>query len=76
MSDLAREFIKSSSGPFAKKGFITIEQSPLDTRAMCICPTELLGEDGMAWKDQTLESLEALFFVQKMRGKKPDRNIY
>ena len=23
-----------------KKGFITIQQSPYDTRAMCICPTE------------------------------------
>ena len=23
-----------------KKGFITIQQSPHDTRAMCICPTE------------------------------------
>lgn len=23
-----------------KKGFITIQQSPHDTRALCICPTE------------------------------------
>lgn len=23
-----------------KKGFITVRQSPADTRAMCICPTE------------------------------------
>ena len=27
-----------------KKGFITIQQSPHDTRAMCICPTEKVND--------------------------------
>lgn len=27
-----------------KKGFITIRQSPHDTRAMCICPTEKVND--------------------------------
>lgn len=27
-----------------KKGFITIRQSPSDTRAMCICPTEKVND--------------------------------
>lgn len=27
-----------------KKGFITIQQSPFDTRAMCICPTQKVND--------------------------------
>lgn len=27
-----------------KKGFITIQKSPHDTRAMCICPTEKVND--------------------------------
>lgn len=36
----SRQNIKKLAGLLMKKGFITIQQSPLDTRAMCICPTE------------------------------------
>lgn len=36
----SRQNIKKLAGVLAKKGFVTIEQSPQDTRAMCICPTE------------------------------------
>lgn len=36
----SRQNIKKLADVLLKKGFITIEQSPADTRAMCICPTE------------------------------------
>lgn len=36
----SRQNIKKLASVLQKKGFITIHQSPLDTRALCICPTE------------------------------------
>lgn len=36
----SRQNIKKLAVVLMKKGFITIQQSPHDTRAMCICPTE------------------------------------
>lgn len=36
----SRQNIKKLADILAKKGFITIQQSPHDTRALCICPTE------------------------------------
>lgn len=36
----SRQNIKKLADALMKKGFITIQQSPHDTRAMCICPTE------------------------------------
>lgn len=36
----SRQNIKKLAAVLEKKGFIAIEQSPLDSRAMCICPTE------------------------------------
>ena len=36
----SRQNIKKLANVLMKKGFITIQQSPNDTRAMCICPTE------------------------------------
>lgn len=36
----SRQNIKKLADVLMKKGFITIQQSPYDTRAMCICPTE------------------------------------
>lgn len=36
----SRQNIKKLADVLMKKGFITIRQSPHDTRAMCICPTE------------------------------------
>ena len=40
----SRQNIKKLAEALRKKGFITIEQSPQDTRAMCICPTEKVSE--------------------------------
>lgn len=36
----SRQNIKKLAGILIKKGFITVEQSPHDARALCICPTE------------------------------------
>ncbi len=36
----SRQNVKKLADVLMKKGFITIRQSPHDTRAMCICPTE------------------------------------
>ncbi len=36
----SRQNIKKLADVLVKKGFITISQSPSDTRALCICPNE------------------------------------
>ena len=36
--------IKKLAEVLKKKGFITIQQSPHDTRALCICPTEKVND--------------------------------
>ena len=40
----SRQNIKKLADVLVKKGFITIQQSPRDTRAMCICPTDKVNE--------------------------------
>lgn len=40
----SRQNIKKLADVLMKKGFITIEQSPFDTRAMCIFPTKKVEE--------------------------------
>lgn len=40
----SRQNIRKLADVLVKKGFITIVQSPLDTRAMCICPTEKVND--------------------------------
>lgn len=40
----SRQNIKKLADVLVKKGFITIQQSPHDTRAMCICPTEKVND--------------------------------
>jgi len=39
MLGCSRQNIKKLADALAKKGFVTICQSPNDTRALCICPT-------------------------------------
>ncbi len=39
MLGCSRQNIKKLADALAKKGFVTICQSPHDTRALCICPT-------------------------------------
>ncbi len=40
----SRQNIKKLADILVKKGFITIQQSPADSRAMCICPTDKTDE--------------------------------
>ena len=40
----SRQNIKKLADVLMKKGFITIQQSPQDIRAMCICPTEKVSD--------------------------------
>lgn len=40
----SRQNIKKLANVLMKKGFISMEQSPVDTRAMCICPTERVND--------------------------------
>lgn len=40
----SRQNIKKLADVLRKKKFITIERSPHDTRAMCICPTEKVND--------------------------------
>lgn len=40
----SRQNIKKLADILMKKGFITLKQSPLDARAMCICPTEKVND--------------------------------
>ena len=40
----SRQNIKKLADVLTKKGFITIQKSPHDTRAMCICPTEKVND--------------------------------
>lgn len=40
----SRQNIKKLADVLMKKGFITIQQSPHDIRAMCICPTEKVND--------------------------------
>lgn len=40
----SRQNIKKLANVLMKKGFITLQQSPHDTRAMCICPTEKVND--------------------------------
>lgn len=44
MLGCSRQNIKKLADVLSKKGFITISQSPHDTRAMCICPTEKVND--------------------------------
>lgn len=40
----SRQNVKKIADVLKKKGFITIEQSAYDKRAMCICPTEKVND--------------------------------
>ncbi len=56
----SRQNIKKLADILAKKGFITIQQSPHDTRAMCICPTEKVSS---YFTDDFLEYQEEMKYL-------------
>ncbi len=71
----SRQNIKKIADVLMKKGFITIQQSPHDTRAMCIHPTEKVNHyfenDFSQYQEQlkyvfevyTTEEIETLFIL-------------
>lgn len=59
----SRQNIKKLANLLMKKGFITIEQSPHDTRAMCICPTERVNDYFENDFSEYQEELKYLFEV-------------
>jgi MarR family transcriptional repressor of emrRAB len=71
----SRQNIKKLADVLMKKGFITVQQSPHDTRAMCICLTEkghnYFANDFAQYQDElkylfevyTDEETETLFFL-------------
>ncbi|MDE6063573.1 MAG: MarR family transcriptional regulator [Lachnospiraceae bacterium] len=40
----SRQNVKKLADVLKKKGFVTIQQSPHDARALCICPTEKVND--------------------------------
>lgn len=59
----SRQNIKKLADVLVKKGFITIQQSPLDTRASCIYPTEKVNDYFQKEFSQYQEELNYLFEV-------------
>ena len=59
----SRQNIKKLADVLMKKGFITIQQSPHDIRAMCICPTEKVNDFYTNDFSEYQEKLKYLFEV-------------
>ena len=59
----SRQNIKKLAAVLMKKGFISIQQSPQDTRAMCICPTEKCNDYFANDFSEYQKELEYLFAV-------------
>ena len=59
----SRQNIKKLADALLKKGFITIRQSPLDPRALCICPTKKVNAYFQNDFSEYQEQLKYLFEV-------------
>lgn len=71
----SRQNIKKLADALMKKGFVTIQQSPHDVRALCICPTEKVNDyfqnDFLEYQEElkylfevyTDEEIEMLFLL-------------
>lgn len=59
----SRQNIKKLAEVLMKKGFVTIEQSPCDSRAMCICPAERVNDFFENDFSEYQEELKYLFEV-------------
>lgn len=63
MLGCSRQNIKKLAEALVKKGFVSIEQSPQDTRAMCIWPTEKTEDYFQNEFSRYQEELKYLFEV-------------
>ena len=59
----SRQNVKKLADVLMKKSFITIQQSPFDTRALCICPTEKVNDYFLNDFSEYQEELKYLFEV-------------
>ena len=59
----SRQNIKKLADVLMKKGFVTIQQSPFDARALCICPTEKVNDYFQNDFSEYQEELKYLFEV-------------
>lgn len=59
----SRQNIKKLADALMKKGFVIVQQSPHDTRAMCICPTEKVDDYFQNDFSKYQEELKYLFKV-------------
>lgn len=59
----SRQNVKKLAEVLMKKGFVTIEQSPCDSRAMCICPTDRVNDFFENDFSEYQEELKYLFEV-------------
>ena len=59
----SRQNIKKLADVLMKKGFVTIQQSPHDARALCICPTEKVDDYFQNDFSEYQEELRYLFEV-------------
>ena len=59
----SRQNIKKLADALEKKGFITIQKSPCDPRAMCVCPTQKANDYFQNDFSQYQEELKYLFEV-------------
>lgn len=69
----SRQNIKKIADVLMKKGFITIQQSPHDTRAMCICPTEKVND---YFQNDFLEYQEELKYLFEVYTEKEIETLF
>ncbi len=69
----SRQNIKKLADVLMKKGFIIIKQSPLDTRAMCICTTEKVND---YFQNDFLEYEEELKYLFEVYTEKEIETLF
>ena len=69
----SRQNIKKLADVLMKKGFITIQQSPFDTRAMCICPTQKVND---FFQNEFLEYQEELKYLFEVYTEKEIETLF
>lgn len=69
----SRQNVKKLADALAKKGFVTIQQSPHDARAMCICPTEKAND---YFQNEFLEYQDELKYLFEVYTEKEIETLF
>ena len=69
----SRQNVRKLADVLMKKGFVTLEQSSHDARAMCICPTEKVKD---YFEDDFLEYQEQLNYLFEVYTKKEIETLF